>query len=66
MALLNNEKKNTISAKTQPRIAAPAVNKIADGMSFVVPFRTFNCFHVCGDVFVSFLFLNLRDCKLVV
>lgn len=47
MALLNNEKKNIISAS-------------------VVPFRTFNCFHVCGDVFVSFLFLNLRDCKLVV
>lgn len=33
MALLNNEKKNIISAKTQPRIAAPAVNKIADGVT---------------------------------
>lgn len=32
MALLNNEK-NIISAKTQPRIAAPAVNKIADGVT---------------------------------
>lgn len=27
MTLLNNEKKNIISAKTQPRIAAPAFNK---------------------------------------